>query len=79
MRQRIDRGCEERGHIPNEPCAAVGVGAVLPPGAEVVPASEALPTGSPDGEVGLPGEVHLWCPAISIAQICVVYVAEVQP
>ena len=65
-------------YIPNEPRTAVSVRAVLSPGAEVVPAGNALPACSPDGEVGLPGEVHFWCPALSVAQICVVYVADVQ-
>ena len=54
-------------YAPNEPCAAVGVRAVLSPGAEMVPTGNALPTGAPDGEVGLPGEVHFWCTAISVA------------
>ena len=66
-------------YAPNEPRAAVAVRAVLSPGAEMVPTGNALPTRPPDGEVGLPGEVHFWCPAISVAQIRVVNVANVQP
>ena len=65
-------------HLPDEPRATGSVRAVLSPGTEVVPTCDALPTRAPDGEVGLPGEVLLGCPTISIAQICVVYVAEVQ-
>jgi hypothetical protein len=65
-------------HLPDEPRAAGSVRAVLSPGAEVVSACDALPACPPDGEVGLPGEVLLWCPVISVAQICVVYVANVQ-
>lgn len=54
-------------YAPDEPRAAVAVRAVLPPGAEMVPTGNALPTRPPNGEVGLSGEVHFWCPAISVA------------
>jgi hypothetical protein len=66
-------------HLPDEPRATGSVCAVLSPGTEVVSTCDAFPTCPPDGEVGLPGEVLLWCPVISIAQICGVYVAPVQP
>lgn len=64
--------------LPDEPRAAGSVRAVLAPGAEVVSACDALPACPPDGEVCLPCKVLLGCPAIPVAQICVVYVAEVQ-
>ena len=64
--------------LPDEPRATGSVRAVLSPGAEVVSTCNAFPTCSPDGEVGLPGEVLLWCPTISVAQICVMYVSKVQ-
>jgi hypothetical protein len=60
-------GYGRRMYIPDEPRTTVAVCAVLPPGAEVVSTGNAFPACSPDGEVGLPGEVHFWCPAISVA------------
>jgi hypothetical protein len=54
-------------HLPDEPRATGSVRAVLSPGAEVVSACNAFPTCPPNGEVGLPGEVLLWCPTISVA------------
>ena len=65
-------------HLPDEPCATGSVCTVLSPGTEVVSTCDAFPACPPDGEVGLPGEVLLWCPVISVAQICVVDVAKVQ-
>ena len=64
--------------LPDEPRAAGTVGAVLSPGTEVMPACDALPACPPNGEIGLPGEVLFRCPAVSVAQICVVDVAKVQ-
>jgi hypothetical protein len=54
-------------NIPDKPCAACSVRAVLSPGAKVVAAGDALPARPPDGEVGLPGEVQLRRPTISVA------------
>jgi hypothetical protein len=65
-------------HLPDEPRATGSVCAVLSPGAEVVSTCEAFPACPPNREVHLPGEVMLWCPIISVAQICVMYVAQVQ-
>src|SRR5258707_12515844 len=65
-------------HLPDEPSVTGCVRAVLSPGAEVVSTCDAFPACPPDGEVGLPGEVLLGRPTISITQVCVMYVAKVQ-
>ena len=72
------RKVRKKNTLPDEPCATGTVRAVLSPGAEVVSTCNAFPACPPDGEVGLPGEVLLFGPTISVAQICVMYVTKVQ-
>ena len=65
------------GNIPDEPGATVSMRAVLPPCTEMVAAGNALPARPPVGKVCLSGEVFFRSAAVSVAQICLVYVAHV--
>jgi hypothetical protein len=53
-------------HVPDEPSPTVSHGAVLFPCAEMVPASERLPTRSPYREVELPCKVLLRLPSVAV-------------
>ena len=58
-----------RNNSPEEPCSAVRVRPVLTPCAEVVAASDALPTGPHDREVVLAAKELLWLATETISEI----------
>ena len=65
--------------VPNEPRPAIGIGAVLAPRTEVVPAPDALPACAHDGEVVLAAEELLWLASEAISEVRFVDMAVVQP